>query len=262
MGLNDIVGKFLDPYDRPARLYPGLIVLTPLAVLLVCLYGTKYIIASSVLSILGFSGIAFMLGSTARDAGKKLEDKLFAKWGGKPTTLMLRHSDNRIDGFTKSRIHQTLSKGIVTAFPSPVDEIADPRQADEIYRAGTVWLINSTRDTKKFPLVFKENIAYGFTRNMLGLKRIGGLVALVSVIWTLFHAKVISIYEPYWSIDKFIALAPSSITSLVVSTTILFTWIFLITESSLLRVATAYSERLFHSCDNLKTIRSRTKATP
>lgn len=262
MGLNELVGKFLDPYDRPARLYPGLIVLTPLAVLLVCLYGTKYIIASSVLSILGFSGIAYMLGSTARDAGKKLEDKLFAKWGGKPTTQMLRHSDNRIDGFTKNRIHQTLSKGIMATFPSAADELANPQQADEIYRAGTVWLISNTRDTKKFPLVFKENIAYGFKRNMLGLKRIGGLVALTSVIWTLFHAKVISIYEPYWSMDKFIELAPSSITSLVVSTTILFTWIFLITESSLLRVATAYSERLFHSCDNLKKTRSRSKATP
>jgi hypothetical protein len=262
MGLNELAGKFLDPYDRQARLYPGLIVLTPLAVVLVCLYGTKYIFASTVLSILGFSGIAYMLGSTARDAGKKVEDKLFAKLGGKPTTLMLRHRDTRIDGVTKNRIHQTLSKGIVATFPSPADELANPQQADETYRAGTVWLISNTRDPKKFPLVFKENIAYGFRRNMLGLKRIGGLVALASVIWTLFHAKVISIYEPYWSMNKFIDLAPSSITALVVSTTILFTWIFLITESSLLRVATAYSERLFHSCDNLKTTRSRSKATP
>jgi hypothetical protein len=37
MGLNELAGKFLDPYDRQARLYPGLIVLTPLAVVLVCL---------------------------------------------------------------------------------------------------------------------------------------------------------------------------------------------------------------------------------
>jgi len=120
MGLNELAGKFLDPYDRQARLYPGLIVLTPLAVVLVCLYGTKYIFASTVLSILGFSGIAYMLGSTARDAGKKVEDKLFAKLGGKPTTLMLRHRDTRIDGVTKNRIHQTLSKGIVATLKPTV----------------------------------------------------------------------------------------------------------------------------------------------
>lgn len=261
MGLNDFVGKFLDPYDRPARLYPGLIVVAPIAVLIVCLYGTKYMVLSSLLSILGFSGVAYMLGSIARDAGKKTEEKLFIKWGGKPTTLMLRHSDKRIDAITKARIHQLLSKAIDQPFPVNTEELAAPERADDFYRAGTVWLINNTRDTKAFPLVFKENVAYGFRRNMLGLKPIGIFVSLITVIWALVHSKVILITSPYFSIENLSNLGPAAVTSIVVSLAILFTW-FLITEASLLRVANAYAERLLHSCDKVKPARAKKTTTP
>src|SRR5579884_1541060 len=40
MSLSDIVPNFMDPYDRVARLYPGLRLLLPVAVTSVCLYGS------------------------------------------------------------------------------------------------------------------------------------------------------------------------------------------------------------------------------
>lgn len=261
MGLNDLIGKFLDPYDRPARLYPGFIVFAPLAVLLVCLYGMQNIFGSSVLSILGFSGIAYMLGSTARDAGKKAEDLLFPKWGGKPTTQMLRHRDGRIDVHTKAHIHQTLSQSIGKPMPSAADEQSNPIDADELYRAGVVWLINNTRDTKAFPLVFKENVAYGFRRNMFGLRLLGVCVAVIAILWALLHSQVIAFSSPYLVLEKLNDLAPSTLTSLAVSVAILIVWVFLINESSLLRVANAYAERLLHSCDNLKPKASKSRKT-
>ena len=33
-----------------------------------------------------------------------------------------------------------------------------------------VWLRQNTRDTKKFPILFTENVTYGFRRNLLGVK--------------------------------------------------------------------------------------------
>jgi hypothetical protein len=39
--LREISEKASDAYDRPARLYPGLMLLSPIAVLVVCLYGQE-----------------------------------------------------------------------------------------------------------------------------------------------------------------------------------------------------------------------------
>ena len=47
-----------------------------------------------------------------------------------------------------------------------------------------------TRDTERFPLVYKGNTEYGFRRNLLGLKKIGLGVAIAALIisgWTLWH---------------------------------------------------------------------------
>ena len=47
-----------------------------------------------------------------------------------------------------------------------------------------------TRDTERFPLVYKGNTEYGFRRNLLGLKKIGlsaAVVALGPSGWALLH---------------------------------------------------------------------------
>ena len=44
-----------------------------------------------------------------------------------------------------------------------------------------------TRDSARFPLVHNDNIAYGFRRNLLGLKPLGIVIAslaLVATVWT------------------------------------------------------------------------------
>jgi hypothetical protein len=172
VALSDLIPKFLDSYDRQARLYPGLLVLAPLAVLLVALYGSANILATSVLTILGFCGGAYALGRVARDAGKRIQDDMFRKWGGAPSTQLLRLRDSHFDVHTKERYHRTLAKCLGKTFPDRETENADPAAADELYRAGVLWVINATRDAKAFPLVFKENVAFGFHRNTFGLRRL------------------------------------------------------------------------------------------
>ncbi len=262
MGLGEFVDKLIDPYDKQARLYPGLIVFIPIAVLVVFLYGGQNLFASSLLSILGFSGAAYLLASTARNAGKRIEERLFTAWGGKPTTQLLRHSDLRIDMHTKERIHLILSQGIGKQLPTLDQEIAKPSDADELYKACVVWLINNTRDIKKFPLVFKENIAYGFRRNMLGLKTIGIFVAVISIFWVLLYAQVFTFTTPYFNFGNLLQADIKTLVPLIVSTIILIIWILLVNESSLKQVSYAYAERLLHSCDTLaqKTSKSSKKS--
>ena len=250
--MSDFIPKFLDPYDRPARLYPGLLVFAPLAVLLVSFYGMAQIIASSIVSILGFCGVAYALGRVARDAGKRIQDKLFAKWGGAPTIQMLRHRDTLIDIHTKERFHEVLSQGIGKTMPSTETELADPVAADELYRAATVWLISQTRNAKEFPLVFKENVAFGFHRNALGMRSIGVSVSVICLVWLLLHIKVLEFSTPFFAPEKIGDMSPSDLVSLVISALMLTAWLLLFNESSVKRAGFSYAERLLQSCDRIK----------
>src|SRR3546814_12345460 len=71
-----------DPYERKARLIPGLLVALPLLVPLLCVYGPKHPILTSVMGLLGGCGAIYALASVARGRGKKLEEILVKKWGG------------------------------------------------------------------------------------------------------------------------------------------------------------------------------------
>jgi hypothetical protein len=259
VAISDFIPKFVDPYDRQARLYPGLLVFAPLAVLLVCLYGADHILASSILAILGFCGASYALGRVARNAGKRVQDDLFEKWGGPPTTQVLRHCNAHFDAHTKERFHGVLAKGIGKKFPSVDIEKNDPKAADELYRAGVIWLITKTSDHKAFPLVFKENIAFGFQRNALGLRPLGVIVASACLFWALVHAKVIGPSSPYVSVDNMANMAPPVLASIVVSFVMLGAWLVLFNEAALRRAGFAYAERLMQSCDRMKTTAPRAK---
>lgn len=259
MALEGFIPKFMDTYDRQARLYPGLLVVAPVAVLLVCLYGTEHIIVSSVLSILGFCGIAYALGRVARDAGKRLQDALFVKWGGAPTTQLLRYRDTHFDIHTKERFRGVLTEGLKTPLPTTESEGDNPAAADELYRAAIVWLIDQTRDSKEFPLVFKENVAFGFHRNCLGIRRYGVVVAVACATWVLAYARVLTTAPPYFFSKRVLSLDFGNAVTLGVSAVMLFAWLFLLNEGALKRAGFSYAERLLQACDRLKPVPHLTK---
>lgn len=168
----------LDPYSRPARFYPAMVALAPAAVTLAAA-------APSVLgwmkASIGAGGVAGLLGflvHLARSEGKKVEERLKKSTGGPLTAQYLRHRDGRIDAVTKVRYHSFLESKIGTRFPTPAQEDADPTYADQVYDSGVRFLIDYTRDQKRYPLVFKELVNYGYRRNLRGLRG----VALVAAI--------------------------------------------------------------------------------
>ncbi len=263
MDLQHFLPKGLfDPYDRPARLYPGLLALMPLPVLLLCLYGPAHPWISGPLSVVSFCGGGYLLGRVSRDAGKRIQEGLFIKWGGAPTTQLLRFREPLFDRHTKERFHGILAKGLGKSLPTAEEESADPVAADEIYRAATTWLIGQTRDTKAFPLVFKENIAFGFQRNSLGIRPYGIAVAVICIVWSLIHARLLVVTQPFVIADRLESLAPAEALTIVVSIIILIVWIAFLTEAAVKRTAFSYAERLLQSCDHLKpTSTSRGTAT-
>ena len=185
MGMTGAIIRLADPYDRQARLYPALLAVAPAVLTVSSLYGAHASLLTSAVAILAGCGMMFWLANLARDRGKALEHKMFSDWGGKPSVQLLRHKDSRIDPVTKQRYHTALSARMSVKFPSAEDESADPAGADAAYESATKWLLESTRDTRRFALLFKENVAYGFRRNMLGVRPYGAGIAVAALIWAL-----------------------------------------------------------------------------
>ena len=79
-----------------------------------------------------------------------------------------------------------LKKWLRYALPTKEEEESSPVSADTKYKSAIGSLLEATRDTSKFPLVFAENANYGFRRNLWGLRPIGTPIAVVLALgsWT------------------------------------------------------------------------------
>ena len=184
-----------DSYQRQARVFPALLVILPLLVPLVCVFGPKNPILTGLVGLVGGCGVIYLMASIARGRGKKLEDRLIAVWGGMPTTIALRHRDSSIDSVSKERYHQLITSKLGIKMPSASDEQHDPERCDEIYVGATRKLRERTRNTKG--LLLKENIAYGFHRNLLAMKPVGIAFCLLGILCGLLLSRVFLASAPY-----------------------------------------------------------------
>lgn len=249
-----VVKDILDTYSRRARLLPALITIFPIPVLAFCLFPQLY--KSVLVALAGLAasfGMTFLMALIARSTGRAAEKRLFTAWGAAPTTQWLRHRDSNLDGITKARYHAFLAAHVPQLGPMPSDaeELANPNAADDKYRAGTKWLIEHTRDRKKFPLVFDELVNYGFQRNMLGLKPIG-IVISVAAIFTVFALASSKGIEmggnppaEYW-----ITVGVSGLLFVI--------WVFVVTSDWVRDAADSYARALLASCDQ-QTAKSSNK---
>jgi hypothetical protein len=111
-----------------------------------------------------------------------IEPDLIAKWGGWPTTVLLRHRDLVIDPNTKLRYHAALTAlcdGL--ALPSKAVEEEAREDSDRIYSSAIKRLIERRRGPE-FGILHAENASYGFRRNMLGMKPFGIAIAISAII--------------------------------------------------------------------------------
>ncbi|GEC94644.1 hypothetical protein ZRA01_07170 [Zoogloea ramigera] len=248
MGL-DFLEKLTNTYERKARLYPVFLLLAPVVMLVVGVYGVALELKATVAGTLATFGVFYLAASIVRENGKRLEDSLFTKWGGKPTTQILRHGNTEIDPVTKARYHAFLSKHLGVEFPSKASEENDPEGADHIYQSATKWLLDRTRDKKTFALLFDENVAFGFRRNCLGIRPFGIAVSAITLAWSLTKSDVITAQ----GIDtaSLASLSIGTSVSLAVSLCMLFVWTFFVTKETVKTAAFGYAHMLFRSCDVL-----------
>lgn len=244
------VASITDPYERQARLFPALLALLPLFITVGSIYGPRLSALTNVVTVIIACGGLYLLAQVSRDRGKALEARLFAQWGGKPSTQLLRHRDPSIEAATKSRYHVFLSRKLAQALPAPSHEDDNPKSADDVYQSAVRWLLNHTTDHERFQLLFKENISYGFRRNALGLKPLGLFIAIACVVFVLVKYGVVT--ASGWSNLSLSKLPDEAWLSLVVSLVAVAVWITFFTKQRVRAAAFTYAETLLRACDVLE----------
>ena len=230
----------INKYELNARIYPVIIILLPILIMGIY-FSIDY---QNIYSAVGGVGLvtlfAFIFGQLGRDNGKKAEKKLWAEWGGAPTTQILRIRDDDLNKFTTQKVHEELflKTGIGFSDMNELESI-DNIKADEIYIAWCDYLRGVSRDTSKYKLLFKENINYGFRRNLWGIKSIGILLVITSILIIIIHSYLNNQFleasnYPLWV----------SLTMLII---LLLFWVFIVSKNWIKVVAFAYAERLIES---------------
>lgn len=247
-----------DPYERKARVVPGLLVALPVLVPLLCVYGAKHPVLTGVIGLLGGCGAIYALASVARGRGKKLEEILVAKWGGMPTTITLRHRDKFLDSVSKQRYHTAITTKLGIAMPTAAEESANPDKADDIYVGATKRLRELTRSNKE--LLLKENIAYGFHRNMLAMKPVGIVSCFLGVLYGLLIAKVLQVTPPRFDPVHLADLGLAAGLTLLISLALLAAWLLYFDQGAVRRMGFVYAERLFECLPSLPSSAPRKRA--
>lgn len=199
----------------------------------------------NVLSSIGITAaLSFFLAQIGRDNGKRKEKRLWEFWGGAPVEQLFSFQNCEIDEQTKKRYHKKMET--VMPLENEIDfSSATIEETKGIYQSWTKYLITNTRDTKKYSLVFKELINYGFRRNLWGLKSFSIFLILACI--TANFGYNFSVNESFNPLDYSLGFKVSEIILLCV----MLVWIFIINRTWVKIPAFAYAERLLETIDNL-----------
>ena len=161
--------------------------------------------------------------------------------GRVPTTHRLRHrSCEAVNPIIRARQHQSLAQVIGFVLPSREQEQEDPVRADSIYETAVDCLRANARSDG---LVFKENVAYGFRRNLWAMKGVGVTLSFLGTLVCL-----VAFATEFQDADVF-RLAPLGTAAL--NACLLAWWLVRIRPDWVRLAGEAYAERLLASRDSL-----------
>ena len=188
------------------------------------------------------AALSFVASQIGADFGRRLEKRLWVKWGGPPTTRFLRHRNQEYNEITRRAVHESLI-GLGFRVPTAEEETHDPKFSDECYAACTAELRRLTRNKRSYPLVHKRLIDYGFRRNMLGLKWIGLATAAAVSILCASHI--------LWNWNAIGLNGPLLVVG-VVSAGVAIGWITLVNERAAFLGAERYANSLLEAARDME----------
>lgn len=234
-----------DRYTFQARVLPMYVVILPLGTAFAALYPNVSLPELFGALVVVPGALAMLLSQIGRDAGYRKQHQLWERWGGAPTTQFLRHRNETFNPVLRQRYHERLASLCPNVtIPSPEDEEQDPEAADQVYQACVRHLIAKTRDRERFPLVFKENVNYGFRRNLWGMKPLGIMTSVTSTV---------AVGSQLWQHRSGLASAPAElVVGAAVTLALLGIWVLWVTPDWVRIPANAYAERLLEASEELQ----------
>jgi hypothetical protein len=233
----------IDAYDRSARLAPAYLVFSPAAVLVVVLALGSSQWWSRLSGLLVACGAPLLAVQWGRSGGRGRQSELLEAWGGWPSTQLLSFRTGGSASIVERR-HEVVERATGITLPTAEEEERDPPGADDRYEIAVADLRERMRDEKEFPLVLRENVAYGFRRNLWGRKPYGLAVASLALAASaaLLISAVIGHEFQSWAAAAF-AAGFAALAILV--------WLTVVTPAWVLEAAQAYATRLLESAVRL-----------
>ena len=249
--------QFFDNYTLRARALPALITILPLGLAMFALLPNYPLFVTAFFGLVSAGGTA-IVAQVGRELGHKEEQKLWESWGGPPTTRLLRHRRAAGDIAPNPRLRRQIEMWIGYALPTEQQERDDPAQADAKYGEVVASLREATRNQANFPLVFAENVNYGFRRNLWGLRPIGLPIAVGFALffWVLL---VLTIWgrpwpDPWWDVLVYPdGMATVRLTIAAANTSFACFWVVLVRPSWIKTAANGYATRLMESVQTLRS---------
>jgi hypothetical protein len=168
----------LDSYSHRSRIQPAFLGLLPATVTLATTMGFSRGLVSGIIAVAGSTGLTYLIAMFVRDRGRRIQKALWASWGGKPTTQLLKMPLDETEGTLQRR--RALMRKLMSESSLQGDQSPPSDDAIEDYVGR---LRELTRDRNEYPLVAHENAGYGFRRNLLGLRRLGIALSALSTAW-------------------------------------------------------------------------------
>jgi hypothetical protein len=183
-----MIEKFLDPYEIKARIAPGLIL--SVAVLVDVVFTVPVLSNIPIFAATGIFSLALIygLGNFARARGAAIQPKLWANWGGEPSTRFLRTRDPHFGDGLKTSVRNELARRFGVRLLPPDGEARNSELADreivDAFRRVRSYLRQKDADD----LWQKQNIEYGFCRNLLGCRASWIVLSVAALAFALGNA--------------------------------------------------------------------------
>lgn len=230
-----------DEYTLKARVFPAVLIAAPAATLLVFAGKQDFVWGISVVTFLAITSLSAQL---LLHQGRLTEGRLVAKWGAMPTTLALKSTATGSKPLLARR-RADVERVSGMALPSPRRERDHESDALQEYDHAVRLCIDRIRSGERGSrLLFIENIAYGFRRNLRAGRAVGLLVACASLAAS--TALVVSLGA------AFPALA-----AMIVNVVALVVWIFGVTDRWVRDQADKYATSFFRALDGVEPATAR-----
>lgn len=233
--MKDLFASF-GAYNLRARISVGIIFLAPWLLELYLLIPELHNLSSTIIVAIISYGITNVIIVYCRIPGCKAMRKCFPKI--LPAQEALLPSSSWLDCKTKQRYYSFLSEHV-----SGFEQHERDSEMTIPTSTAVTWLIAQTRNNTNFPLIAEENINFGFSYNLLGLKPYGLLISFLGLIsngtlFYLYYKQILNI-EPKPLIAGFI-----------IDILFLLLWIFIVTKHLVISCGKNYARALLSACDS------------